>query len=69
MPKIHPGYRARNLDVANAYGLNSGLCKIAERMKKRKDCPMWLSEQLDFMIQRSNKLIFPLVQYRNELSP
>jgi len=65
----HPGYRARNLDVAKIYGLNAGLCKIQERMAKRKDCPLWLIKRLDDMIYRSNCLIRPLIEHRDELPP
>lgn len=65
----HPGYRARNLDVANAYGLNAGLCNIKYRMQKRKDCPLWLILKLDDMIHRSNCLITPLIQHRDEIPP
>jgi hypothetical protein len=63
----HPGYRARNLDVAKCVGLNNGLQSIKTRMQKRKDCPMWLLEKLDDMITRSNHLISPLARYRDEL--
>jgi len=68
MNKEHPGYRARNLDVAKIYGLNAGLCSIQTRMQKRKDCPLWLLERLNEMIYKSNCLIRPLVEHRDELS-
>lgn len=67
MMREHPGYRARNLDVFNAYKLNAGLCDIKARMQKRKDCPLWLLIKLDDMIHRSNCLIRPLIDHRNEL--
>jgi len=63
----HPGYRARNLAVANCYGLNVGLCSIQDRMRRRKDCPAWLLLKLEDMIYRSNCLIQPLIDHRNEL--
>jgi len=65
----HPGYRSRNLALAKAYGLNAGLCNIKERMQKRRDCPKWLLAKLDDMINRSNCLIKPLIEHRNELPP
>ena len=61
------GYLARNLDVAKIIGLNAGLCAIVERLKKRKDCPLWLIGKLVDLIYVSNCLITPLVQYRDEL--
>ena len=61
------GYLARNLSVAKAIGLNSGLCAVADRMKKRKDCPLWLINKLADLIYVSNCLIPPLVQHRDEL--
>ena len=63
----HPGYRARNLDVATAYGLNAELCKTLDRMRKRGDCPLWLIESLCDCIQRSNVLIGALRRYRDDL--
>lgn len=63
------GYLARNQDVAKAYGLNAGLCSIRKRMQQRKDCPVWLLEKLNDMIQRSNELIRPLIEHRDELAP
>ena len=63
----HPGYHARNQDVANAYGLNAGLKAIFDRMRLRKDCPIWLLEKLDSLIQHSNCLIQPLVDHRDEI--
>lgn len=69
MAREHPGYRARNLDVAKMYGLNSGLCKIERRMKERKDCPLWLLRTLDDLIFKSNCLISPLIEHRDELPP
>ena len=63
----HPGHRARNLDVANAYGLVSGLCDIKGRVTARKDCPAWLSTALFEMIHKANCLIEPLIQHRDEL--
>lgn len=62
-----PGYAARNLDVAKITGLNSGLCAIVERMKKRKDCPTWLISRLVRLIDTSNCLIQPLIHHRDEL--
>lgn len=64
---MRSAYRARNLDVANAYGLNKGLVVICERMRKRKDCPLWLIEQLNELIERSNRLIRPLIEHRDEM--
>lgn len=67
MNKEHPGYRARNLDVATAYGLTAGLCDIKVRMRKRKDCPTWFLIKIDDLIYRSNCLIRPLIEHRNEI--
>ncbi|MEI7673810.1 MAG: hypothetical protein WCK00_17030 [Deltaproteobacteria bacterium] len=61
------GSLARNLDVAKIIGLNAGLCAIVERLKKRKDCPLWLIGKLVDSIYVSNCLITPLVQHRDEL--
>jgi hypothetical protein len=69
MPKGNPEYLRRNLDVANCYGLNAGLCSIQERMRRRKDCPAWLLLKLGDMIYRSNCLLQPLIDHRNELPP
>lgn len=55
MLREHPGYRARNLDVANIEGLTSGLCDIKERIRKRKDCPIWSLNFNDY-IQNYRKL-------------
>lgn len=66
---VHPGYLARNRDVAKCYGLTAGLCAINKRMKARKDCPVWLLVALEDMIQRSDCLVVPLIQHRDELSP
>lgn len=63
------GYLARNLDVANAYGLAAGLVAIKERVRTRRDCPLWILDKLDDMIHRSNLLIRPLVEHRDELAP
>jgi len=63
----HPGYRARNLDVCTAYGLNAGLCKTFDRMRTRKDCPVWLLKALSDYIDRSNVLIGALRRYRDEI--
>ena len=63
----HPGYRARNLDVATAVGLNAGLCALQFRMAQRKDCPTWVITLLSDLIQRSNRIITPLVLYRDEI--
>lgn len=65
--RVHPGYLARNLDVATAKGLNAGLCKTLSRMKRRKDCPLWLIEALQDYIDRSNTMIRVTVEHRNEL--
>ena len=54
---VNPEYRARNLEVCTAYGLNAGLCNTFERMRARKDCPQWLLVALSDYIQRSNELI------------
>ena len=67
MSTYPPGYLARNLDVAKIIGLNAGLCSIVERLKKRKDCPLWLIGKLVDLIYVSNYLITPLVQHRDEL--
>lgn len=67
MKHEHPGYRARNMDVTAAYGLNAGLCSIKKRMRQRKDCPLWLIKKLDEVITRSNQLIEPLIRHRDEL--
>ena len=61
------GYRARDLDLANCYGLVAGLCDISDRMRARKDCPVWLVEELSLMILRANCLLGPLEKYRDEL--
>ena len=61
------GYRARDLDLANCYGLVSGLCDISDRMKARKDCPVWLAVELSNMIFRANCLLGPLKMHRDEL--
>ena len=66
---LNRGYTARNLDVAVAYGLNAGLAAIRERMRQRRDCPAWFIEQIDDMIQRSNCLLRPLIEHRDELQP
>ena len=65
--RTHPGYRARNLDVCTAYGLNAGLCKALDRMRKRGDCPLWLVAELSDCIDRSNVLIGALRRYRDDL--
>ncbi len=67
--KIPPEYLDRNLDVANAYGLSAGLCKIRERMALRRDCPVWLLRKLSDMIVQSGLLVQPLIDYRDEVSP
>jgi hypothetical protein len=67
-PLVSCGYLARNLDVANAYGLNAGLVCMRKRMQTRKDCPAWLLQSLDEMIHRSNCLIRPLVEHRDDLA-
>jgi hypothetical protein len=61
------GYLARNLDVCNAIGLNAGLCSVRDRMRERKDCPAWFLEKMEEMIERSDKLIRPVVEHRDEL--
>jgi len=66
--KEHPGYRARNLDVATAYGLTVGLCNLRERMRKRRDCPTWFMLNIDGLIYKSNCLLRPLIEHRNEIS-
>jgi len=63
------GYRARDLDLANCYGLISGLCDISDRMTARKDCPAWLAVDLADMIFRANCLLGPLKMHRDELKP
>ena len=63
----HPGHSARNLDVCTAYGLNAGLCKTLDRMKARKDCPLWLIERLNDYIDRSNVLIGALRRCRDDI--
>ena len=63
----HPGHRARNLDVCTAYGLNAGLCKTLDRMRARKDCPLWLIESLSDYIDRSNVLIGALRRCRDDI--
>ena len=65
---VSRGYMARNRDVAKAYGLNAGLCSIRKRMQERTDCPAWLLKSLDDMIDRSNCLLRPLIEHRDELS-
>jgi len=67
MKKEHPGYEARNLDVARMYGINVDLCSIHERMRSRKDYPLWLMKKLLDLIDKSNSLIRPLVDHRDEL--
>ena len=67
-PIVSRGYMARNRDVAKAYGLNAGLCSIRKRMQERTDCPAWLLKSLDDMIDRSNCLLRPLIEHRDELS-
>ena len=61
------GYRARDLDLANCYGLAAGLYDIWSRMTARKDCPVWLVVDLADMIFRANCLLGPLEKYRDEL--
>lgn len=68
-PLVSRGYKARNLDVAVAYGLNAGLAAIRDRMRKRQDCPAWFLAQMDDMMQRSNCLLRPLIEHRDELQP
>lgn len=65
--KEHPGYRARNLDVATAYGLNAGLCDLRDRMSRRKDCPSWFLLNISELIYKSNCLLRPLIEHRNEI--
>lgn len=65
--QMHPGYTARNLDVAKVYGLEAGLCTMKARMGARRDCPLWFLEKIDDLIHRSSCLIRPLVEHRDEL--
>lgn len=58
----------RNLLVANAEGLNAGLCKTLDRMAARRDCPRWLIDRLEDYIGRSEKTIRVAVAWREELS-
>lgn len=67
MENQSPGYMARNADVTSIKRINSNLCKIMERMRKRRDCPSWLIMALIAEIQRANCLIPPLEQLRDAL--
>lgn len=65
--RIHPGYLARNLDVAAARGLNAEISRAFDRMRNRKDCPLWLIESLSECLSKSNRMIGVAVKYRDEL--
>jgi hypothetical protein len=67
-PLVSRGFMARELDVANAYRLNNGLADIRERMRQRKDCPNWFIAAMDDALHRSNCLIRPLIDHRDELA-
>ena len=67
MEDTPPGYNVRNLYVSKAHRLNVGLCNIKDRMTAREDCPVWFIRQMNDMIDKSNCLIRPLVQHRDEL--
>lgn len=62
------GYMARNLDVANAYGLEANLSAIEKRMVGKR-FPRWLRESLADAHRRATKSIRPLIEYRDELTP
>jgi len=65
---VSRGFMAREVDVANAYRLNKGLADIRERMRQRKDCPHWFISAMDEALHRSNCLIRPLIEHRDELA-
>lgn len=67
MENPHPGYRARNLDVTEALRLNHNLCAAYERVRGRKDAPVWLLEALAEATRVSNHLVGPLIRHRDEL--
>lgn len=62
------GYLARNLDVANAYGLEAALGSIQKRLAGRRH-PKWLREAIHDAHTRAGKTIRPLIEYRDELVP
>jgi hypothetical protein len=63
----HPGWRAREKDVEMGYRLNENLCDIKSRLSGRPGCPKWLLKALDEAIYKSNCLLRPLIEHRNEL--
>lgn len=62
-------YMARNLDVANAYGLEALLGNTLKRVNERKDSPTWLKEALHEAHQRASLSIRPLIEYRDAIVP
>ena len=65
--KNHPGWLARNQHLKNCQKLNEDLYVILNRLRKRKDCPAWLSTQLSNAIDISDSLIEPLELHRDHL--
>lgn len=65
--RAHPGYLARNLDVANVVGLNAGINNLLSRLKKLKRTPLWLICELHELQERSDRLIPRLIEHRDEL--
>lgn len=67
MKREHPGHLARQKDVDVAESLNILLCEIFERSRRKKDCPLWLTDSLAHAIGATNLLISPLKIHRDEL--
>jgi len=70
MNKSEPnrGYLARNLDYSKAVGLNNGLIKIINRVTLLKRYPAWLVADLYGLLEKSNEILRPLQEYRDQLS-
>jgi len=61
----HPGYRARKMDVIEWERLNARLCAVSDRMRKRKDCPIWLLMELAELARKADCLTAPLREHRD----
>lgn len=62
-----PGYDARDKDVKRAEKLTNRIDSVRERMRMRRDCPLWFIEEMDDILHRANCLIGPLEHHRDEL--
>jgi len=52
---------ARNLCIANTYGLVSSLLMLTDKLKKSNRTPVWLLSELETITSRANDIIPPLL--------